>query len=65
MREADVSIFGNSHQDVNIQVDQTNQGQMTRRRQCLTCKNKGCVGQCRFTKPLIKRTARNIGELAA
>ena len=65
MREADVNKFGNSHQHVNIQVDKTNQGQMTRRRQCLTCKNKGCVGQCRFTKPLTKPTASNIGERAA
>jgi len=28
---------------------------MTQKRVCLTCKNKGCVAQCRFTKPATER----------
>ena len=31
-------------------------GQRTQRRECLTCKNKGCIGHCRFAKPTTKRT---------
>jgi hypothetical protein len=33
----------------------SNQKQIPIRRQCLTCKNKGCVGRCRFTKPVAER----------
>jgi len=28
----------------------SDQGQSSKKRQCLTCKNKGCVGHCRFAK---------------
>jgi len=35
---------------------QSNQKQIPIRRQCLTCKNKGCVGRCRFNKPAAERT---------
>ena len=31
-------------------------GKKIPRRQCLTCKNKGCIGHCRFAKPIPKRT---------
>jgi len=30
-------------------------GQRSQTRQCLTCKNKGCIGHCRFAKPTPKR----------
>ena len=30
-------------------------GQRSQTRQCLTCKNKGCIGHCRFAKPIPKR----------
>jgi len=30
-------------------------GQRSHTRQCLTCKNKGCIGHCRFAKPIPKR----------
>ena len=35
----------------NARTLQANQKQIPVRRQCLTCKNKGCVGRCRFPKP--------------
>jgi hypothetical protein len=35
---------------------QSDKRQIPIRRQCLTCKNKGCVGRCRFTKPAAERT---------
>ena len=28
----------------------SDQGQRRKKRQCLTCKNKGCIGHCRFAK---------------
>ena len=31
-------------------------GQRSQTRQCLTCKNKGCIGHCRFAKPIHERT---------
>jgi hypothetical protein len=31
-------------------------GQRSQTRQCLTCKNKGCIGHCRFAKPMPERT---------
>ena len=40
----------------NARTLQANQKQIPVRRQCLTCKNKGCVGRCRFPKPLAERT---------
>ena len=30
---------------------ETDLGRKIQRRQCLTCKNKGCIGHCRFAKP--------------
>ena len=42
---------------------QSDRGQMTQRRQCLTCKNKRCVGRCRFAKPITDPTP--IRESAA
>ena len=35
---------------------QSSQKQIPVRRQCLTCKNKGCVGRCRFTKAVAERS---------
>jgi len=32
-------------------------GQRRQTRQCLTCKNKGCIGHCRFAKPISGRTS--------
>jgi hypothetical protein len=34
--------------------------QMAQKRVCLTCKNKGCVAQCRFTKPITERPVISI-----
>ena len=31
-------------------------GQRRQTRQCRTCKNKGCMGHCRFAKPIPDRT---------
>jgi len=40
----------------NARTLQANQKQIPVRRPCLTCKNKGCVGRCRFPKALAVRT---------
>jgi hypothetical protein len=38
---------------------QSPQKQSPIRRQCFTCKNRGCVGRCRFTKPVAERAPVN------
>ena len=43
---------------------ETNLGQRGQR-QCLTCKNKGCIGYCRFAKPIPKRPMPPRGESEA
>ena len=40
----------------NARTLQANQNQISVRRQCLTCKNKCCVGRCRFPNPSAERT---------
>jgi len=43
-------------------------GQRGQTRQCLTCKNKGCIGHCRFAKPIPERTptpARGASQATA
>ena len=40
----------------NTRTLQSSQKQIPVRRQCLTCKNKGCVGRCRFTKAVAERS---------
>jgi hypothetical protein len=35
-------------------------GQRSQTRQCLICKNKGCIGHCRFAKPIPKRAPRPL-----
>ena len=37
-------------------------GQRSHTRQCLTCKNKGCIGHCRFAKPIPTRSDASAGR---
>ena len=55
-------FMANSRRE-NIRIVEPDRGQLTQRRQCLTCKNKGCVGRCRFAKPITDPTP--IRESAA
>lgn len=46
----------------NIGILQSNQGPKTTKRKCLTCKNRGCIGHCRFSNATGKRIPSAMGS---
>ena len=50
-------IVGVSRRRENVRFVQSNEAGTTRKHQCLSCKNKGCLGRCRFNKPATERAS--------